>query len=116
MTRTAGCTEPFDVVDPTRTRQLLLVNRFLSCAAGCLAAVLCAAPLRAEGEAPAAGVRLLWQAEAGTEPCLTRTELERLVEVELERSVFVSDDASGARLIRVRLERDAANGGFRALV
>jgi hypothetical protein len=72
--------------------------------------------VRAEGDAPVAWVRLIWEAEAGTEACLTRAELERLVEVELERSVFVSDDAATARILRVRLERDTAKGGFRALV
>jgi hypothetical protein len=56
------------------------------------------------------------EAGDGTETCVTRAELERLVEVELERSVFVSDEATAARIIRVRLERDAAKGGFRALV
>jgi hypothetical protein len=93
-----------------------VTNRFLSCAAaGSLAAVLSAGGARAEGEATTT-VRLVWEAEAGTEGCLTRAELEKLVEVELERAVFVADEAPATRVIRVRLGRDAEKGGFRALV
>jgi len=115
MTRTAGCKEPFDVVEEGTTRQLPVGNRFLSCAAaGCLAVSLCVAPARADGADPS-GVRLVWEAGAGTETCLARAELERLVDVELERAVFVNDEGAAARVIRVRLERDE-KGDFRALV
>jgi len=72
------------------------------------------APARAEGEAPS-GVRLAWEPGAGTETCLTQAELERLVDVELERAVFVKDEAAAARVIRVRLDRNE-RGEFRALV
>jgi hypothetical protein len=61
-------------------------------------------------------VRLVWEAGSGTETCIGPSELERLVEVELERAAFVEDEAAAARVIRVRLERDAVKGGFRALV
>ncbi len=84
-------------------------------AAGVAAAFLWAARARAEEEVTAQ-VRLVWEAGTGTEGCVTQAELERLVEVELERAVFVPDEASATRVVRVRLERDAAKGGFRALV
>jgi hypothetical protein len=72
---------------------------------------------RAQGEsAEQASVRLAWEAGPGTETCLTEGELKKLVEVELERSVFVSGDVPAERVIRVRLERDVAKGGFRAFV
>ena len=69
-----------------------------------------------EAVSAASPVRLVWEAKPGTETCLSAAELERLVEVELEHSVFGANEVSATRIIRVRLERDAARGGFRALV
>jgi hypothetical protein len=79
-----------------------------------LAASTVAVRARAEGEQES--IRLLWEAGPGTETCLTPDELVKLVEVELERSVLVLGDGPAERAIRVRLERDAVNGGFRVFV
>ena len=80
-----------------------------------LATSLLAPPARGESTEQAS-IRLVWDAGPGTETCLTAGELAKLVEVELERGVFVTGDAPAERLIRVRLERDAVKGGFRAFV
>ena len=64
----------------------------------------------------AARARIVWDAGAGTGGCLSREELERLVEVQLEREVFAKGDAEAETVIRVRLERSTEASGFRALV
>ena len=91
-------------------------NSFLSCVSSAgLAVTLFAARARGEG-ADEASIRLVWEAGPGTETCLTAGELTKLVEVELERGVFVAGDVPAERVIRVRLERDPVKGGFRAFV
>src|SRR6187402_1931893 len=88
------CTLACEVVKTVRTSRkgVLVRARVLSFASyGLFVAVFALAEnARSEDEAVSAvsPVRLVWEAEPGTETCLSAAELERLVEVELEHSVF----------------------------
>jgi hypothetical protein len=92
-----------------------LIRPFLRiCASLVLAIALHGTPCSAEPTR--ASVRLVWDANTGTEKCLTQDELERLVEVQLDREVFARGDVEVENLIRVRIEPSSETGGFKAVV